>query len=63
MSNKPKGVKRLEELKPNKKTRRHIALVREARKQSYKNPGSKKLKTLLHIVPMKIINKFMNMFK
>ena len=31
--------------------RRHIALVREAKKQGYSNPGSKPIKILKNIIP------------
>ena len=40
MSNKPKNVKRLTEYYPTKGERRHTAMVREAKKQGFKHPGS-----------------------
>lgn len=53
MSNKPKGVKRLTEYFPTKGECRHTAMVREAKKQGYKHPGSKTMSTLRRIIPAK----------
>lgn len=61
MSNKPKNAKRIVNYVPNKGERRHIALVNEARKQDYKNPGSKSLHTLKRIIPMKFVNRLKDM--
>lgn len=52
MSNKPKGVLRLTKYNKTVGERRHEALVREVKKQGYKHPGSKSLRSLLNIVPM-----------
>lgn len=53
MSNKPKDVKRLVEYIPTVSERCHIAIVREAKKQGYKHPGSKPMRILRNIVPAK----------
>lgn len=53
MSNKPKNVKRLTEYYPTKGERRHTAMVREAKKQGLKHPGSKPIRVLSNIVPSK----------
>lgn len=53
MSNKPKDVKRLTEYYPTKGERRHTAMVREAKKQGLKHPGSKPMHILRNIVPIK----------
>lgn len=52
MSNKPKGVLRLTKYNKTVGECRHEALVREVKKQGYKHPGSKFLRSLLNIVPM-----------
>ena len=57
MSNKPKKDKRLVEYIPTVGERRHIVMVREAKKQGYKHPGSKPMRILYNIVPIKISNK------
>lgn len=49
MSNKPKNVKRLVEYVPTVGERRHTAMVREAKKQGYKHPGSKPMRVLKYI--------------
>lgn len=49
MSNKPKNVKRLTEYHPTKDERRHTAMVREAKKQGFKHPGSKPMRVLKYI--------------
>lgn len=53
MSNKPKNVKRLVKYTSNKAERKHIALVREAKKQGYKHSGSKSMHVLHNIIPTK----------
>lgn len=53
MSNKPKDVKSLVEYIPTIGERRHTAMVREAKKQGYKHPGSKPMHILRNIVPAK----------
>lgn len=53
MSNKPKDVKRLVEYILTVGERCHIAMVREAKKQGYKHPGSKPMSILRNIVPTK----------
>lgn len=53
MSNKPKGVKRLTEYFPTKGERRHITMVREAKKQGLKHPSSKPMRILRNIEPTK----------
>lgn len=53
MSNKPKDVKRLVEYIPTVGEHCHIAMVREAKKQGYKHPGSKPMRILRNIVPDK----------
>lgn len=53
MSNKPKDVKRLVEYILTVGERCHIAMVREAKKQGYKHPGSKPMRILRNIVPAK----------
>lgn len=53
MSNKPKNVKRLTEYYPTKCERRHTAMVREAKKQGLKHPGSKSMRILSNIIPSK----------
>lgn len=49
MSNKPKNVKRLTEYHHTKGERRHTAMVREAKKQGFKHPGSKPMRVLKYI--------------
>lgn len=49
MSNKPKNVKRLTEYHPTKGECRHTAMVREAKKQGFKHPGSKPMRVLKYI--------------
>lgn len=49
MSNKPKNAKRLTEYHPTKGERRHTAMVREAKKQGFKHPGSKPMRVLKYI--------------
>lgn len=49
MSNKPKNVKRLTEYHPTKGERCHTAMVREAKKQGFKHPGSKPMRVLKYI--------------
>ena len=56
MSNKPKDVKRLVTYYPTKDERRHIAMVREAKKQGLKHPGSRPMRILSNIVPAKYSN-------
>ena len=56
MSNKPKGVKRLVTYYPTKGERCHMAMVREAKKQGLKHPGSKPMHILSNIVPAKYSN-------
>lgn len=53
MSNKPKNVKHLTEYYPTKGERRHTAMVREAKKQGFKHPGSKPIRILSNIVPIR----------
>lgn len=53
MSNKPKGVKRLVTYYPTKGERCHMAMVREAKKQGLKHPGSRPMHILSNIVPAK----------
>ena len=53
MSNKPKDVMHLIEYIPTKGERRHTAMVREAKKQGYKHPGSKTINILSRIIPTK----------
>ena len=52
MSTKPEGALRLTKYNKTVGEHRHEALVREAKKQGYKHPGSKSLRKLLNIVPM-----------
>ena len=49
MSNKPKDVKRLVTYYPTKGERCHMAMVREAKKQGFKHPGSKPMRVLKYI--------------
>lgn len=63
MSNKPKGVKRLVPFKPTKGERRHIAMVREAKKQGISHPGSKPLIILSNIIPTKLITRMKKLLK
>lgn len=56
MSNKPKNVKRLIEYHPTKGERCHMAMVREAKKQGLKHPGSRPMRILSNIVPAKYSN-------
>lgn len=53
MSNKFKNSKRIVEYIPTVGERRHTAMVREAKKQGYKHPGSKPMRILSNIVPIK----------
>lgn len=54
MSNRFKSFKRLVKYTPTKGERCHIAMVREAKKQGYKNPGSKPMNILRRIIPVKM---------
>ena len=56
MSNKPKNVKRLVTYYPTKGERCHMAMVREAKKQGLKHPGSRPMRILRNIVPTKYSN-------
>lgn len=49
MSNKPKNVKRLVTYYPTKGERCHMAMVREAKKQGLKHPGSRPMRVLKYI--------------
>ena len=62
MSNRFKSFKRLVEYTPTKGERRHIAMVREAKKQGFKHPGSKPMHILRNIVPIKLSSKFSKLF-
>ena len=53
MSNKPKDVKRLVTYYPTKGERCHMAMVREAKKQGLKHPGSRPMYIISNIVPTK----------
>ena len=54
MSNKHKNTKRLVEYVPTVGERRHTAIVREAKKQGYKHPGSKLINVLRRIISIKM---------
>lgn len=54
MSNKLKNTKRLVEYIPTVGERRHTAMVREAKKQGYKHPGSKLINVLRRIISIKM---------
>lgn len=54
MSNKFKNSKRIVEYIPTVGERRHTAMVREAKKQEYKHPGSKSMNILRRIIPTKM---------
>ena len=54
MSNKSKNVKRLVEYIPTVGECRHTAMIREAKKQGYKHPGSKPISILRRIIPAKM---------
>ena len=53
MSNKPKDIKRIVTYYSTKGERRHTAMVREAKKQGLKHPGSRPMHILSNIVPAK----------
>ena len=54
MGNKLKNCKRLVKYIPTIGERRHTAMVREAKKQGFKHPGSKPMHILRNIVPIKL---------
>lgn len=56
MSNKSKNIKRLVPYYPTKCERRHIAMVREVKKQGFKHPGSKPMRILRNIEPTKLFD-------
>lgn len=60
MSNKLKGAARIYPYVKTKGELRHEALVREARKQGHKHPGSKRLHVLCQVVPSKFANAILN---
>ena len=62
MSNRFKSFKRLVEYIPTKGERRHIAMVREAKKQGFKHSGSKPMHILRNIVPIKLSSKLNKLF-
>ena len=54
--------KRLVEYIPTVGERRHIAMVREAKKQEFKHPGSKPMHILRNIIPIKLSSKLSKLF-